>query len=183
MERRTSAERSQMNVETIPDADLFYVDTNPDAKPEENKLSRKEKYRQRLTKAQSILLTARQAKPVISANVSVKSKRNKTTQSKKPVKNALVAVRETSKAMVPKEGEYNIWTKEKDDYAIRTKTVKAIQRWKKEVSKSPAVEIDAPGCSYNPEFELHQAVVAEAVAVEMKKQYDRELLPTAPPEL
>jgi nucleolar protein 53 len=61
--------------------------------------------------------------------------------------------------------------------------MKAVQKWKKEVDKIPAVEVDAPGSSINPDRELHQDVVAEAVAIEMKKQYDRELLPVAPPRI
>ena len=45
---------------------------------------------------------------------------------------------------------------------------------------APAIEIDAPGCSFNPDRELHQDAVAVAVAAEMKKIYDKDLEPTAP---
>lgn len=45
---------------------------------------------------------------------------------------------------------------------------------------APAVEIDAPGCSVNPDRELHQDAVAVAVAAEMRKVYDKDLQPTAP---
>jgi len=45
---------------------------------------------------------------------------------------------------------------------------------------APAIEIDAPGCSFNPDRELHQDSVAVAVAAEMKKIYDKDLEPTAP---
>ena len=41
----------------------------------------------------------------------------------------------------------------------------------------PAVEIDPAGCSYNPDRELHQDVIAQAVAAEYSKQIDRELQP------
>ena len=44
-------------------------------------------------------------------------------------------------------------------------------------SQVKAVEIDAPGCSYNPDPEDHQDAVAEAVAAEMSKQYAEEMLP------
>lgn len=40
-----------------------------------------------------------------------------------------------------------------------------------------AVEIDAPGCSYNPDPEEHQEAVAQAVAAEVSKQYAEEMLP------
>jgi len=43
-----------------------------------------------------------------------------------------------------------------------------------------AVAVDAAGCSYNPDRELHQDAVAEAVAAEMRKIHDRDLQPSAP---
>ena len=39
------------------------------------------------------------------------------------------------------------------------------------------MEVDSPGCSYNPDPEQHENVVAEAVAVEMSKIYKQELFP------
>ena len=44
-----------------------------------------------------------------------------------------------------------------------------------------SVEVDAPGCSYNPDFEQHQDAVASAVAAEVRKAIDNELQPIAPP--
>lgn len=41
----------------------------------------------------------------------------------------------------------------------------------------PAVEIDPGGCSYNPDKELHQDVLAQAVADEYLKEIDKELRP------
>ena len=38
-----------------------------------------------------------------------------------------------------------------------------------------AVPIDPAGCSYNPDTELHEEAVAEAVASEMQKVYKRDL--------
>lgn len=39
------------------------------------------------------------------------------------------------------------------------------------------VEVDAPGCSYNPRFEDHQEAIGLAVADEMRKVYQKELEP------
>jgi hypothetical protein len=39
----------------------------------------------------------------------------------------------------------------------------------------PAVEIDGPGCSYNPDPAAHEEAVAEAVAAEVRKTLEREL--------
>ncbi|KAF8068237.1 dscc1 [Scenedesmus sp. PABB004] len=44
-----------------------------------------------------------------------------------------------------------------------------------------AVEVDLPGCSFNPDYESHQDALAVAVAAEYRKQLRAELAPTAPP--
>ncbi|MFS7951594.1 putative ribosome biogenesis protein Nop53/GLTSCR2 [Helianthus anomalus] len=44
-----------------------------------------------------------------------------------------------------------------------------------------AVEVESPGCSYNPSFESHQDSLAQAVADEMQKVYTKELRPTPVP--
>lgn len=43
--------------------------------------------------------------------------------------------------------------------------------------KIRSVEVDLPGCSFNPEEEQHQDALAEAVAAEMTKVYAKEHLP------
>ncbi|OIW05418.1 hypothetical protein TanjilG_23244 [Lupinus angustifolius] len=45
----------------------------------------------------------------------------------------------------------------------------------------PAVEVDPPGCSFNPSFESHQDTLACAVAEEMQKIYKDELGPEPVP--
>lgn len=42
------------------------------------------------------------------------------------------------------------------------------------------MEVDAPGCSFNPDSEQHQDSVAEAVAAEMSKVYASEHEPRIP---
>jgi nucleolar protein 53 len=44
----------------------------------------------------------------------------------------------------------------------------------------PAVEVDQPGCSFNPDYEAHQDAIAAAVAREYKRQLRQELAPSAP---
>lgn len=44
------------------------------------------------------------------------------------------------------------------------------------------VEIDDPGCSYNPDREQHEAIVAHAVAVEVQKNIEAEMHMKAPPK-
>ncbi|KAJ0555401.1 putative ribosome biogenesis protein Nop53/GLTSCR2 [Helianthus annuus] len=45
----------------------------------------------------------------------------------------------------------------------------------------PAVEVEPPGCSYNPTSESHQDSLAQAVADEMQKVYTKELRPAPVP--
>ena len=54
-------------------------------------------------------------------------------------------------------------------------------RRRREIVNVASVEVDAPGCSYNPDFEQHQDAVAAAVAAEVRKAIDNELQPIAPP--
>eukprot|EP00199_Chlamydomonas_sp_CCMP681_P000858 CAMPEP_0119103352 /NCGR_PEP_ID=MMETSP1180-20130426/1797_1 /TAXON_ID=3052 ORGANISM="Chlamydomonas cf sp, Strain CCMP681" /NCGR_SAMPLE_ID=MMETSP1180 /ASSEMBLY_ACC=CAM_ASM_000741 /LENGTH=444 /DNA_ID=CAMNT_0007087823 /DNA_START=62 /DNA_END=1396 /DNA_ORIENTATION=- len=46
-----------------------------------------------------------------------------------------------------------------------------------------AVEVDLPGCSYNPDFDSHQDALAVLVAAETKKMLRKELRPLAVPGL
>ncbi|KIZ05948.1 hypothetical protein MNEG_2008 [Monoraphidium neglectum] len=46
----------------------------------------------------------------------------------------------------------------------------------------PAVEVDAAGCSFNPEPEAHQEALAAVVAAVVKKEIRKELAPQAPPQ-
>ena len=55
------------------------------------------------------------------------------------------------------------------------------QRLSKAVgAAAPAVAVDLPGCSYNPEPEQHQDALAAAVAAEVSKAIEQELQPLAP---
>ena len=179
LERKTREERTGPAIETVPDADLFYEDVQPEQSTEVGKLGRKERNRKRVTRARAIIEAANASKPVLAQSFGRKKanavKQLEVSRGKRPEKAGL--------EQVDKEGEYDLWQASNEKVLVKRRSVKAVQKWKKEVSKIPAVEVDAPGSSINPDRDLHQDVVAEAVAVEMKKQYDRELLPVAPPRI
>ena len=44
------------------------------------------------------------------------------------------------------------------------------------------MEVDAPGCSYNPDREHHEEIVAAAVAEELQKGLDAEMRSKGPPK-
>ncbi|XP_062230728.1 ribosome biogenesis protein NOP53 [Phragmites australis] len=58
---------------------------------------------------------------------------------------------------------------------------KAKKRSTTTASVIPAVEVEPPGCSFNPPFEAHQDSLAQAVADEMRKIYTKELGPKPVP--
>ncbi|KAL3334402.1 hypothetical protein AABB24_030909 [Solanum stoloniferum] len=66
-------------------------------------------------------------------------------------------------------GMVDIWD-DKGELVIKTKK-------KPKTSVIPAVEVEPPGCSFNPPSESHQDALACAVADEMQKIYQNELGP------
>lgn len=190
LEKSTREERQGLAVEGIPDADLFYVDKAPDhgTAAQEIKLPKKLQARQRITKAQAILAGAQQARPITTVTM------------KKKGKTPSLTAKSTSQAVVPSTKRKNkampaaaadLWDEEADAaaaYASKNDILASLPipkkiRQTKEMKlqrPAPAIEIDAPGCSFNPDRELHQDAVAVAVAAEMKKIYDKDLEPTAP---
>jgi len=180
LERKTREERTGPAIETIPDADLFYEDVQPEQSEKVEKVSRKESNRKRVTRARAIIEAANASRPVLAQSFGRK-KANNAKIAESLSRDERPEMLDSMK--VEKEGEYDLWQASKDKVMVNRRSMKAMQKWKKDVGKIRAVEVDAPGSSINPDRELHQEVVAEAVAVEMKKQYDRELLPVAPPRI
>ncbi|KAK4835842.1 hypothetical protein QYF36_015206 [Acer negundo] len=64
-------------------------------------------------------------------------------------------------------GMLDIWANEGDNKSKKVSKLSVL----------PAVEVEAPGCSFNPAFESHQESLAQAVAEEMQKVYQKELGP------
>jgi nucleolar protein 53 len=187
-------------VDGIPDADLFFVDTAPGeaAKPDAQPLSKKLRNRTKLLRSQVILQSTQAVKPVVQRPAIKKKKaatttttqtnkatqqqiklfkrKKTTTQTEEPVD----IWQENNKVKPSKRQRQYIASQSNNNTAITTTTATITTR--RAVRPTiKAVEIDHPGCSYNPDPELHQEAIAVAVAAEMKKVYDRELAPTAPP--
>lgn len=81
----------------------------------------------------------------------------------------------------PDRDYYNLWAQESKDtadpwYLQQTKKqrVKRPDRLNEKPSVLPAVEVIAPGGSYNPDFFSHQALLQEAHVVEVLKQKQEE---------
>ncbi len=180
LETKTREARLGPKVETLPDAALFTVDAAPQdvaSGKEGKRMTRKELARSKLTRSQAIIQAAGKADPVGVQPYANKKAPKGLVKSKK-----IVVVAEEDKAVtVVKEGEYDLFAKGTEEFNLRNKSIVAVQTRKRRLRNAPAVEIDAAGCSLNPDHEAHQDALAEAVAAEMRKQYDKELLPVAPP--
>ncbi|CAN6483677.1 unnamed protein product [Victoria cruziana] len=153
----------------LPAKSLFFLDSSPDLS-----VKRKiEKHRAKVLHCESVL-QRNEFVQVIPAPKRKKSKTNLPPAAKKDS-----AVRETEAAVAKSDGHstsmlVDIWEdKDEKDKKVRKKT---------SVSSVPAVEIEPPGCSFNPFFEAHQDSLALAVAREMQKIYRKELGPQPVPE-
>ncbi|KAK2846902.1 hypothetical protein Q5P01_009901 [Channa striata] len=104
----------------------------------------------------------------------------------KQLRNTRLADRTAKKAVTeannnPERGYYDLWgqeTKESGNswYLQQTgkKLVKRPEKLNEKPSVLPAVEVIAPGGSYNPDFFAHQALLQKAHEVEVKKQKEED---------
>jgi len=189
-------------VDGIPDADLFFVDTAPGeaAKPDAQPLSKKLRNRTKLLRSQVILQSTQAVKPVVQRQAIKKNKATTTTttETNKATQQQIKPSKRTKKTTTQTEEPVDIWqqnneikpskrqrqyiaARSNNNTAVTTTTTATITTRRAVRPTIKAVEVDHPGCSYNPDPELHQEAIAIAVAAEMKKVYDRELAPTAPP--
>nr|GME12441.1 ribosome biogenesis protein NOP53 [Ipomoea batatas] len=148
----------------VPSESLFYVDKSRD-------LSAKrkiEKKRDKVLHFESLLQKNAFVQPVPSSTTKKSKKKSK------DAKKAKDAVEECQKDVAATgSGLVDIWN-EKGEKIVKTKR-------KSVTSIIPAVEVDPPGCSFNPPSESHQDALASAVADEMQKVYRDELGPEPVP--
>ncbi|KAF0927969.1 hypothetical protein E2562_037063 [Oryza meyeriana var. granulata] len=166
-------------IPSLPSDSLFFVDkpasastsAAADTVPKDIPVKRKiEKKREKVLCHESVLKRNPYVQPVPS---SLATKKDKKKAKKKELK-------ETQEAkIVPMEDDssgekiLDIWGEDGkgDARAKKRSTTSAI----------PAVEVEPPGCSFNPPFEAHQDSLAQAVADEMRKIYTKELGPKPVP--
>ncbi|KAL9260271.1 Ribosome biogenesis protein NOP53-like protein [Drosera capensis] len=142
---------------------LFVLDKSTDV-PLKRKI---EKHREKVLRYESVLMK----NPLIQVVPSLVTKK----KSKKKVKRNVVSqpVASGSKGdEVTELGTFDVWADEGDCNDRRKKVSPFV---------IPAVEVEAPGCSFNPEPESHKDSLAAAVADEMKKIYRSELGPQPVP--
>ncbi|XP_060181904.1 ribosome biogenesis protein NOP53 [Lycium barbarum] len=145
----------------LPSDSLFYVDKSTDLS-----VKRKiEKKREKVLRYESMLQRNAFVEAVPSSTVKKSKKKSKEGQIAKdttaqPGKKDLAG---------GDSGMVDIWD-DKGELVIKTKK-------KPKTTVIPAVEVEPPGCSFNPPSESHQDALACAVADEMQKIYRNELGP------
>ncbi|XP_012091201.1 ribosome biogenesis protein NOP53 isoform X2 [Jatropha curcas] len=160
IEKSTKDALSGGSLSHVPTESLFFVDKSKDLS-----VKRKiEKHREKVLRVDSIL----KKNPFVQTLPSSNQKQNR-KKSKKTQKNSDVTRDD------PKDdgGMVDLWENEGE---CNNKTRKVSIP-----SVIPAVEVEPPGCSYNPSFEAHQDSLAQAVAEEMQKVYQSELGPQPVP--
>ncbi|GJZ70197.1 ribosome biogenesis protein NOP53-like protein [Tanacetum coccineum] len=141
-----------------PNDSLFFVDKSRDLS-----VKRKiDKKREKVLRVDSILQKNSFVQAVPSSNCK---------KSKVKPKEVKRVERDNEKADT---GMVDIWG-EQGDHVVKKRKV-----GNKTIS-IPAVEVEPPGCSYNPTSESHQDSLAHAVADEMQKVYTKELRPAPVP--
>ncbi|MQL82136.1 hypothetical protein Taro_014614 [Colocasia esculenta] len=160
-EKATKDALSGGPLSAVPSESLFYIDKSSKDIPIKRKI---EKHREKILHCDSILQRNSFVNPVPS------SKQKNSKKKSKEVPNVEFKTHEALKdANNLACGFTDIWNE----------TDEGIQKSRKKppFSLIPAVEVDHPGCSFNPPFEAHQDALAQAVAVEMQKVYRKELGP------
>ncbi|XP_019058225.1 PREDICTED: uncharacterized protein At2g40430-like [Tarenaya hassleriana] len=175
-EKTTKDALSGGNLSAAPTEELFHVDKSRDLS-----VKRKiEKHRAKVLRCDSIL----QKNPFVQAVLSSKPKAKK--NEKTSVK-ATEPPKEVQKVNGDDSGMVDLWDDGQGEQKNYTRKLKySLDGSLPYLLEShgiqvPAVEVEPAGCSYNPSFDSHQDVLAEAVAQEMQKVYKVELGPEPVP--
>ncbi|XP_059627917.1 ribosome biogenesis protein NOP53-like [Cornus florida] len=163
-EKSTKDALSGGSLTELPSESLFYLDKSRDLS-----VKRKiEKHREKVLRCDSLLQRNSFVEAVPSSTKRKSQKKRKEVQKAKDVvQNGPMGDGVSDSGMVDmwdNRGEHNNETKKMAKPSI-----------------IPAVEVEPPGCSFNPAFESHQDSLALAVADEMQKIYRNELGPKPVP--
>ncbi|XP_077222667.1 nop53 protein [Tasmannia lanceolata] len=164
-EKSTKDALSGGSLASLPNDSLFFLDKSKDLS-----IKRKiEKHREKVLRCDSILQKNAFVQPVPSS-ILKKSKKKKKKLPKEKAENLDVPKGEKNST----SGLLDIWDDDKETGEVKAKKTST-------PSLIAAVEVEPPGCSFNPSFDAHQDSLASAVAVEMQKIYRNELGPKPVP--
>eukprot|EP00271_Cylindrocystis_brebissonii_P014630 TRINITY_DN36057_c0_g1_i1.p1 TRINITY_DN36057_c0_g1~~TRINITY_DN36057_c0_g1_i1.p1 ORF type:complete len:451 (-),score=126.26 TRINITY_DN36057_c0_g1_i1:284-1636(-) len=194
LQQENKEARAGGSLEAVPDSAIFFVDKAGDAR-----IQRKvDRHRKKTLHCDSVIKRGSMAAPVAWAVRSRTSSLPGNLAALPPAAKAAALLSERAKlpeqikADHKRKAEVDPWAASVGASAEQlqvkeAKAKKARQQPRAEISQqerrhpaAPAVEVDAPGCSFNPTFADHQDALGEAVAQEMWQHYERELRPVAP---
>ncbi|OAY46372.1 ribosome biogenesis protein NOP53 [Manihot esculenta] len=167
IEKSTKDALSGGSLSHVPTESLFFVDKSKDLSVKRNI----EKHREKVLRCDSVLQKNPFVQAVPSSNQKKKKKSKKSQREAEPKD----ATQDGSKndSCVKGSSMVDLWGSEGEaDNKLRKAS---------KPSAIPAVEVEPPGCSFNPSFEAHQDSLAQAVAEEMQKVYQSELGPQPVP--
>ncbi|KAK7372127.1 hypothetical protein VNO80_05496 [Phaseolus coccineus] len=159
-EKSTKDALSGGSLQALSSDSLFYEDKSKDLAVKK----KIEKHREKVLRCDSLLQKNQFVKPVPSSTLKKCSKNRKTVSN---VKEVIQDGNKDDSTM------FDLWNDKGED----NKQVKKVSK----PTLIPAVEVDPPGCSFNPSYESHQDTLASAVAEEMQKVYKKELGPEPVP--
>lgn len=165
-EKSTKDALSGGSLQAVSSDSLFFEDKSKDLAVKK----KIEKHREKVLHVDSILQKNQFVKPVPSSTL------KKHAKNRKVVSKSLVANENSQKeGSVLDSDVFDMWgDKDADEGNKKGKKLS-------KPTHIPAVEVDPPGCSFNPTHESHQDTLATAVAEEMIKVYRNELGPEPVP--
>ncbi|KAK6143195.1 hypothetical protein DH2020_023543 [Rehmannia glutinosa] len=172
-EKTTKDALSGGSLADAPSDSLFFVDKSRDLS-----VKRKiEKSREKVLRCDSVLQRNPFVKPVPSS-IQKKKKSKKTVKAVQTVTDKDAALDSLKDESAHDSGVVDLW-EEKANYHQKNNIGwhGCVTYHKPKPSVIPAVEVEHPGCSFNPHPESHQDALARAVADEMQKIYQHELGP------
>ncbi|XP_024526883.1 ribosome biogenesis protein NOP53-like [Selaginella moellendorffii] len=153
---------------SVSNDSLFFVDKSGD----ESVRRKIDRHRGKVLHCDSVLQRSSLVPALPASN---KRKLKDRDLAKRPQKRNKVPRSEAGKDAAKQNGPFDLW---EEDEAIKSKWAKHLARFgNTALPNTPAVEIDAPGCSFNPTYEDHQEALGAAVAQEMQQVYKKELEP------
>ncbi|KAK3249368.1 ribosome biogenesis protein NOP53 [Cymbomonas tetramitiformis] len=175
--------RTGGQVDDLPDDALFFVDSAPSEIP---KVSKKDRRKNKSLNIDSILkVTPTVRFPKTAPNRKKITTINKPAGSRLKVSEKVIKPTQRRKAVKA----YDLWGDDlvgesqdlvvSDVAASKTKTlnVKDIPGKPKTAATRSVPKVDEAGCSFNPVEDARQDVIAKAVAVELEKEFQKELHP------
>lgn len=167
MEKAAREERSGGSLHALPNETLFFVDKSSDV----SVVKKTAHHREKVLHSDVILERASLVPTLLAPKKKVKKGKSIKTR---------ISRHGSGEAKEKSRGHaYDIWSAEDKNNNKGNANKKKVKSKKvgNTHHSAVAVEVDAPGCSYNPHFEDHQEALGLAVAQEMQKVYQKELEP------